>query len=91
MKKYSKPQFLFVLQKRLGPQKQFFALFSENSSFFLKLLNNKIFNTSFVIKKSNFNFWPKTPSFPEKLSNASPKQFFMVFSENTTFFEKIVE
>ncbi len=33
--------------KRFGPQKQFFAIFSENTIFFFweKLLNNKIFST----------------------------------------------
>ncbi len=35
--------------------------------------------------------WRKTPPFTKKLSNASPKQFFKVFLENTAFFEKIVE
>ncbi len=42
------------LQKRLRPPKRFFAVFSENYSFFFflkKQLNNKIFDTSFAIKK----------------------------------------
>ncbi len=40
------------LQKRLGPQKPFFAVFSENYSFLRKnCQKNLIFNTSFVIKK----------------------------------------
>ncbi len=73
------------LQKKIGPQKLFFVVFPENYSFFLKkLLNNKIFNTSFAIKK-------KTPLFSKNLSNAPLKQFFTFFSQNIAFFEKLVE
>ncbi len=39
------------IQKKLGPQKRFSAVFSENTAFLKKLLNNKIFSTLFVIKK----------------------------------------
>ncbi len=42
------PPFLY---KRLGPQKRFSVVFSENYTFWKKLVNNKIFDTSFVIKK----------------------------------------
>ncbi len=63
------------LQKRLAPQKRFFAAFSENTVSLKKLLNNKIFSTLFVIK-SYVNFWTKRPPFPKKLSNMPPKQFY---------------
>ncbi len=55
-------------QKRLRPQKRFFTVFLEKYSFFWKkLLNNKIFNTAFAIKKSYVNFCRNTPPFPKKL------------------------
>ncbi len=77
------------LQKRLGPQKWFFAVFSENTAFlWKKLLNNKIFNPYLWLKKSHVNFWRKEAFFPKKLSNAPPKQFFTIFSGNTVFFQK---
>ncbi len=64
------------LQKRLGPQKLLFCRFLRKYSFFLKiLLNNKVFSTSFVIKKSYVNFWHKMPLFPKKMSKVPPKQF----------------
>ncbi len=81
---------LFLYKRDLAP-KQFFVIFSENYNFFWKkLLNNKIFNTSFVIKNSYANFWGKTPPFSKKLSNVSPKKFFTVVSGNTAFFEKLL-
>ncbi len=54
-KKFSK---LFILVakrtrhfKRFWPQKRFFAVFSENTAFFEETADNKIFTTTFVIKK----------------------------------------
>ncbi len=88
--------FIFVARrflpskKDLGPRNNFLP-FSQKITFFFfwkKLLNNKIFNTSFVIKNRYVHFWGKAPPFPKKLSNVSPKQFFTVFSENTAFFGK---
>ncbi len=75
-----------------SPRNDFLQFSQKITAFFLKkLLSNKIFNTSFVMKESYINFGGKTPPFPKKLSNASLKQFFMVFSENAVFFKKIVE
>ncbi len=42
-------------------------------------------------KKDYVNVFGDMPSFPKKWSNVLPKEFFMVFSENTAFFEKNVE
>ncbi len=99
--KYSKPHsplkkvILIFITKRtlrfkrdLGPRNGFLP-FSQIQLFLKKLLNNKIFSTSFVIKKSHVNFGYKTPPFLKQLSNVP--QFFTVFSENTAFFVKIVE
>ncbi len=74
-------------KKELGPRNGFLPFFQKIQLFFLKnRLNNKIFITSFVSKKSYVNFWCKAPSFLKKLSNVLPKQFFTVFSVNTFFF-----
>ncbi len=74
-----------------SPKMHFRILLEKLIHIFLKkLLNNKIFVTYFVIKKSYVNFWGKTLPFHQKWSNVSPKQFFTIFSENT-FFEKTVE
>ncbi len=62
------------------------SLFSQKIQHFLKkLLNNKVFSTSFVIKKSYVNFWRKPFLFPKKLSKEPPKQFLAAFSENDQF------
>ncbi len=39
------------LRKSLGPQKRFLVFSQKITHFWKKLLNNKIFNTLFVIKK----------------------------------------
>ncbi len=75
------------LQKRLGPQKQFFAVFSENIASLKELLNNKIFSTLFVIKKVMLIFEARR-LLSLKNSGMRPKQFYKVFSENTCFFSK---
>ncbi len=68
-----------------------FLPFSQKIQLFLKkLLSNTILHTAFVIK-SYLNFGGKTPPFPKKSSNVPRKQFFVIFSENTTFFKRIVE
>ncbi len=76
------------LQKRLGSQKWFLAVFSENCSFFWK--------NYLIIKYSIAHLWlkksyVKTSPFPKKLSNAPQNQFFSIFSKNTAFIKKIVE
>ncbi len=56
-----------------------------------KPLSNKIFRTSFVIKKSYLNFSGKTLPFSKRPSKMPRKQLFAIFSENTAFFKKTVE
>ncbi len=41
---------------QMHPPKQFFAGFSENTSFFVKIVNKKIFSIKFLIKKAIFIF-----------------------------------
>ncbi len=97
--KYSKPNspikkviFIFArktphsLKKRIGPQKRFFDVFSENTAFLKKLLNNKIFSTLFVIK-SYVNFGSKTPPFPKELSMC-PQNSFSQLSRKILLFSK---
>ncbi len=74
-------------------RKRFLPFSQKIQFFFLKKqpLSNKIFRTSFVIKKSYPNFWGKTTPFSKKSSNVPRKQFFAVFSENIASFKKIVE
>ncbi len=81
----------FSSKETWAPETVFCHFLKKYSFFFLKVLNNKIFNTLFVIKKSYGNFWNKTPPFPKKSSNVLPKQFFTIFSENIAFFEKTVK
>ncbi len=87
-----KKKFIFVTRhtlrfKRDLASRNGFLSFSPKIQLFLKNPpSNKIFRI-----KSYFNFWGKTPPFPKKLSNVPRKHFFVVFSENTAFFKKIVE
>ncbi len=78
-------------KRNLGSKNSFLAFSHKIELFLKKLLNKKIFRTSFVIKKSYVGCRGKTPPFSKKLSNVPPKQFFKIFSENTVFFRKIVE
>ncbi len=99
MKKYSKPYFPKIrfhrqtpayLQKRTPSPNSFFPFSQKIQLLFWKSLSNKVFHTSFAIKKVIFIFGAKGFLFLKNVKCA-PKQFFAVFSENITFFKKIVE
>ncbi len=84
---FSSPETPFPLSPRNS-----FSRFSQKIQLFLeKLLNNKIFNALFVIKKSYVNFWRKAPFSLKNSQMRRQNSSFTVFSENTAFFEKIVE
>ncbi len=78
------------LQKRLGPRNGFFP--RKLQLLLKKLLNNKIFNSSFAIKKVTL-ILAQDASFPEKFVKCTSKTVFhrFFFPENTAFFEKLVE
>ncbi len=79
---------LLPFKKDSCPRNCGFAVFSENTAFLKKLLNNEVFSTSFMIKKSYVNFWRKTPPFPKKLSKV-PINSFSLFSQKMVNFQKI--
>ncbi len=62
-------------QKRWALETVVLSFTQKIQPFLKKLLNNKVFSTSFVIKKSYVNFWCKMPHFPKKLTKVPPKQF----------------
>ncbi len=81
---------LLFFKRDLRPRNGFLAFSQKITPFFLKiLLNNRICNTSFMIK-SYVTFWHKTPPFSRKLSNVTPKQFFVVSLKITLFLEKLL-
>ncbi len=72
------------------PPKFFFTIFSKNVAFFEKIVERKIFKTSFPIKKNNIRFRCQTaPSLQKRLG--PQKWFFAILSENTARLEKPVE
>ncbi len=66
--------------------KIFFSIFNKNVVFSEKLLNEKIFQTSFPIKKIIFIFVAERP-LPFKRDLGRRNCGFAIFSENTAFFE----
>ncbi len=80
------------LQKRLRPQKRFFAVFSENYNFFWKNCLLIIFNTSFVIKKVMLIFGARR-HLSLKNCQMRPQNSFSQFFQKILFFffEKLVE
>ncbi len=58
---------LSTIKRDLGPQKQFFAIFSENTDFFEKTAKYKNIQYLICDKKSYVNFWHMAPPFPKKL------------------------
>ncbi len=85
--------FIFVAERPLRFKRDLgsgnsFLSFSQKIQLFLKkLLNNKIFSTSFVIKKGHINFGDKTLPFPKQSSNVS-QNCFSLFSRKILFFSK---
>ncbi len=80
---------ILFFKRHLGLRNGFLAFSPKITIFWENLVNNKILDTLFVIKKF-VNFWRKTPSFPKKLSNA-PKNSFLPFSlKIQLFFEKML-
>ncbi len=73
--------FIFVarcplpFKRDLGPRNGFLPFFQKIQLFLKKLLNNKIFSTSSVIKKSYVNFWRMTPPSPKKSGNVPQNSF----------------
>ncbi len=74
--------------KENWPQRRFFAIFSENTAFFFwggGTLNNKILSTPFMIKKGMLVFGARGLLSLKNRQNVRPRQFFIVFSENSAF------
>ncbi len=65
--------------------KKFFPIFSKNVVFFKKIVNEKIFKTSFSIKKVTFIFVAKCRPLPIK-RDLGPRNGFLPFSQKIQFF-----
>ncbi len=88
MKKYWKLSSFSSFKRDWSPRNGFLPFSQKVTPFLKKLLNNKIFNTSFVIKKSYIKFLRKTPPFPEKFSQMRPQNSFSQFSQKIRLFSK---
>ncbi len=77
----------FSPQERLGPQKRFFAVFSESTAFFEKTqyIQYQICDT-----KGYDNFLARRSLFLKNVQMCPQNSFSLFFSKNTAFFEKIV-
>ncbi len=95
MKKYSKPHFLYILVARhplplkrdLGPRNSFLPFSQKIQLFLKKLLNNKIFSTSFVIKKVMLIFGVRRLLSLKNCHRCSQNSFSR-FSQKIVFFPK---
>ncbi len=92
-----KVTFIFIVRhpfpsRGTWPLETVFCIFLRKLRLFLKkLLNDKVFDSSFAIKKSYVNFWCETSPFPKKLSIAPVKQFIAVSLKIILFLKKFVE